>query len=334
MHFHTRAPHAAAVLEPEANSTAAIECALAAEAVVVRHLVKAYKSVRAVNDISFTVAPGEMLGLLGPNGAGKTTTLSMILGLRRPDSGEVSIFGERVDPKNRRYKAMLGAQLQRTEFPENWTPFEVLRLFATFHPDPFSPADLLARFGLEGKRSALVKTLSGGQLRRLGLAVAIVGRPQVLCLDEPTSGLDAHARRTLWEIIRELRESGLTILLTTHSMEEAESLCDRVAIIDDGRILAIDPPRRLIQRHFPERAIEFEASGPLDTETLEALPSVSRAQVGEPGCYTLFTEDPLSALAALLRWAESRRLPLADVRIRTATLEDVFIQMTGRRIHA
>lgn len=303
-------------------------------AVVARDLHKAYRHVRAVNGISLTVNCGEIVGLLGPNGAGKTTTLEMILGLRRPDAGTVRILGEAVSPRNPRYKRLIGAQLQRTEFPETWTVREVLELFATFYPRPIPPEELLERFGLREKRNALVKTLSGGQLRRLGLAAALIGRPRVVCLDEPTSGLDAHARRILWDLIAELRQSGLTLLLTTHSMEEAERLCDRVAIIDEGRILAADTPRRLIREQFPERAVEFEVAEVLEPALLERLPAISRAQAGPGGRYTLFTEDPILALASLLGWAEESGLVLDDVHIRSATLEDVFLRLTGRRILA
>jgi ABC-2 type transport system ATP-binding protein len=200
--------------------------------VEVTHLRKSYKTITAVRDISFSVTQGEIFGLLGPNGAGKTTTLEMILGLRTPDAGSVRICGMESTPANKRVKAVIGAQLQRTEFPPKWTTYEVLDMFAAFYSHPISPDRLLDRFGLQEKRHSLVKTLSGGQLQRLGLAVALIGQPRVVCLDEPTSGLDAHARRALWELIEELRESGLTLLLTTHSMEEAERLCNRVAIID------------------------------------------------------------------------------------------------------
>lgn len=304
-----------------------------APAVEVSHLRKAYKTVRAVDDISFTVEPGEMLGLLGPNGAGKTTTLQMILGLRPPDAGSVRICGLEVKRSDDRYKTMIGAQLQRTEFPVKWTTFDVLDLFAAFYPNPFPPMELLERFGLQEKRNARVETLSGGQLQRLGLAVALVGRPKVVCMDEPTNGLDAHARRSLWELIQELQRSGLTLLLTTHSMEEAERLCDRVAIIDGGRILAIDSPQRLIQRHFPERALQIETDSEFtDVRLLEQLPSVSRVQQGAPGQFTLFTAEPVPALTALLEFAAARELRVANVQIRTATLEDVFLDMTGRRI--
>jgi ABC-2 type transport system ATP-binding protein len=295
---------------------------------------KAYKKVQAVDEISFSVASGEIMGLLGPNGAGKTTTIEMILGLRRPDAGSVRICGLKVSASNREVKALIGAQLQRTEFPGVWTVFEVLDLFATFYPRPMHVDELLDRFGLVEKRHALVRTLSGGQLRRLGLAVALVGRPRVLCLDEPTSGLDAHARRTLWDLIADLRRTGLTLLLTTHSMEEAEQLCDRVAIIDQGRILELDAPRRLVQRYFPERAIQFESAHALDPSVLEALPGVTRVQMEPPGTFALFTSDPVPTLSALLQWADAETRTLLNIQIRTATLEDVFLQMTGRRIHS
>src|ERR1043165_7862823 len=249
--------------------------------IAVDKLFKNYGSIRAVDGISFSVEAGEIFGMLGPNGAGKTTTVEILEGLREADSGRAEVLGMNISRDGAKVKEQVGVALQTVTMMPNLSPAELLTLFGSFYPRSVDADVLLERLGLQEKRNARVQTLSGGQQQRLSVALALVSDPQVVFLDEPTTGLDPQARRSLWDVIEEMRMAGKTVFLTTHYMEEAEKLCDRVAIMDHGRILALDSPQGLVKSQFSERAIQFvvpEGTGP---ETFEGLPSVIRAAAEE-----------------------------------------------------
>ncbi len=300
-------------------------------AIRVDNLVKSYGGVRAVDGISFSVEKGEVFGMLGPNGAGKTTTSEILEGLRTSDSGRAEVLGMDLGREAAKVKTQVGVALQSTSLFPNQTPWELLDLFGSFFPKCVSPDSLLDRLGLQEKRNARVQTLSGGQQQRLAVALALVNDPQLVFLDEPTTGLDPQARRSLWEVIEEMRASGKTVFLTTHYMDEAERLCDRIAIMDHGKILALDSPDGLVKSEFPERAIEFEAPEGTAPESYADLAGVLRA-ASESDLVVLYSDAVQKTLAALLERAETQGLELGDIRIRRATLEDVFLKLTGRRI--
>jgi ABC-2 type transport system ATP-binding protein len=292
---------------------------------------KRYGNLTAVDGISFEVARGETFGLLGPNGAGKTTTLEMIEGLRRPDGGRLSVLGHDVVRQCREVQELIGVQLQSQALWPDLTAEETLKAFAAVFRRPVPLADLLARFSLVEKRRVLVKGLSGGQKQRLALATALVNDPEVILLDEPTTGLDPSARLSFWDLIRDLRSGGKTLIITTHYMEEAEALCDRVAIMDRGRIVALDTPRQLVRGLSFDSTVEcsFRASVPLDI--LRSLPAVHAAK-GEDGAFFLYTEDVSATLAALMDVRDAEGDRVQSLHVRTATLEDVFVSLTGRSL--
>ena len=304
---------------------------MAGEVIVVEELTKRYGELTAVVGISFSVRRGEVFGLLGPNGAGKTTTVECLEGLRVPDEGRLSVLGMTPSPTNYALKARLGIQLQESAFFPRLTVEETLRTFARLYPRSRSVDELIGLLSLPDKRKTLVKDLSGGQRQRLAVALALVNDPDLLILDEPTAGLDPQARHALWDVIRRMQAEGKTVLLTTHYMEEAEALCDRVAILDHGRIIALGAPRELIAQHFRETAVELEFAGPIDEELLRSFPGVTRL-VPEDSHYTLYTIAVPETLGALMRLASEGRLPLRDLRWRRASLEDVYLALTGRRI--
>jgi ABC-2 type transport system ATP-binding protein len=301
------------------------------DAIQVEDLVKSYGGVRAVDGIRFSVAEGEIFGMLGPNGAGKTTTVEILEGLRDADGGRAEVLGIDVRRENGRVKEQIGVALQTATLMPNLTAWELLDLFGAFYPRAVDPDALLSLVDLEEKRDARVQTLSGGQQQRLSVALALVNDPRLVFLDEPTTGLDPQARRRLWEVIQQVRESGKTVLLTTHYMEEAERLCDRVAIMDHGRILALDPPGELVRAQFAERAIQFTAPAGAVAESFADLPGVLRV-AAENGDMVLYSDSVQRTLAALLERAEAQRLELGDIHLRRSTLEDVFLKLTGRRI--
>jgi ABC-2 type transport system ATP-binding protein len=300
-------------------------------AIRVDGLVKTYGPNRAVDGISFEVEKGEIFGLLGPNGAGKTTTVEILEGLRDADSGAVEVFGHDVRRSPGKVKHEIGVALQTTTLMQNLTSWEILDLFGSFYQRSVSPDVLLKKMGLEEKRNSQVKTLSGGQQQRLSVALALVNSPQLVFLDEPTTGLDPQARRGLWEVIVEMRKEGLTVLLTTHYMEEAEQICDRIAIMDHGKVLAMDTPSRLVKAQFTERAIQFQKPEGTSADDFATLPSVLRA-AEEDGDVVLYSDQVQRTLGALLDKADGQKIELDDVHVRRATLEDVFIKLTGRRI--
>lgn len=297
-----------------------------------RGLVKRYGRTVALDGFSLQVRAGEIVGLLGPNGAGKTTAVELMEGLRRPDAGECRICGFDSLRESRAVRHRIGVALQAVRLPDYATVLEVLQLYASFYENPVPAGDLLRQFGLEEKARTQWWHLSGGQRQRLALAVALIGRPSVLFLDEPTTGLDPQARHALWDVILGLREEGRAILLTTHYMDEAERLCDRVVILDHGRILAEGTPRQLAREYGPEAAVELDTGGaPADLAALARLPAVTGVRE-EDARVILHTANPPATVMALAQYAQERSLPLSDLRIRSATLDDVFMALTGRRL--
>jgi ABC-2 type transport system ATP-binding protein len=303
-------------------------------AIVVNDLKKYYGQTRAVDGISLTVEAGEVFGMLGPNGAGKTTTTEIIEGLRLPDAGTVRVLGLDVKRQARQVKERIGVQLQTTALYPRLTVREVLTLFATFFHGPKRSTDeLIDLVNLREKEKTLSKDLSGGQRQRLSVALALINRPEIVFLDEPTTGLDPQARRAMWETIRQIQAAGATVFLTTHYMDEAQRLCDRVAVVDAGKIIALNTPAALISEHFRERAIEFELSGPMPAEgTFRALKGVTRPAVREGEHVTLYSADTTATLGHLTDLSESGQLKFDDLHVRRATLEDVFLKLTGKHI--
>jgi ABC-2 type transport system ATP-binding protein len=301
----------------------------------VRGLRKAYADVVAVNGLDLEIAPGECFGLLGPNGAGKTTTIEICEGLLAPDEGEVTVLGKTWDRNERELRERLGIQLQETQLSEKLTVLETLRLFRSFYKKGSDIDQVIGRVQLDEKRNARVGKLSGGQKQRLALACSIVGEPDLLFLDEPTTGLDPQSRRQLWDLINEFKSSGRTTVLTTHYMDEAEILCDRVAIVDHGKVIAQGSPRQLIESLGAEHVVEFGLTGGrvdgLTAEFLKGLPGVQSARVLEDG-YELSVGELHRAVPALLSALAQRNLELSKLTTHSATLEDVFVHLTGRQL--
>jgi ABC-2 type transport system ATP-binding protein len=298
--------------------------------VTVRDLRKRYDGVEAVRGVSFAIEEGEIFGLLGPNGAGKTTTVECLVGLREPDAGELHVCGLDARRHPREVKQKIGVALQSTSLQDKITPREALRLFASFYRRHEDVAALLARFALTEKADARFDTLSGGQRQRLALALAFVNRPELVFLDEPTTGLDPQARRELHDAIAGMKRDGYTVLFTTHYLDEAEALCDRVAIIDGGRIVATGTPRELITQAAGLQAVTLTTARPLARERIAALPGVREVQAGtdERGPVRFQTDDATASLAALTGWLQAERIELLDLHVRKASLEDVFLRLT------
>jgi ABC-2 type transport system ATP-binding protein len=300
----------------------------------VLHLRKAYKDVVAVDGLDLEVQAGECFGLLGPNGAGKTTTVEICEGLTPPDSGEVEVLGRRWSSDAAQLRQRLGIQLQDTQLSEKLTVHETVRLFRSFFRQGAEASEVIARVQLEEKQNSRVGDLSGGQKQRLALACALVGDPDFLFLDEPTTGLDPQARRQLWELIEEFKESGRTILLTTHYMDEAERLCDRVAIMDHGKEIALGTPRELIAATCAEQMVEFTAgsvSHALDVPALRRIEGVREIRT-ENGAVLMQVTQLHTSVPALLAELTRQNVPLTELRTHSATLEDVFVTLTGRHL--
>ena len=302
-------------------------------AVHVQELYKRYGEIRAVDGTTFTIATGEVFGLLGPNGAGKTTLVECILGLRQPDAGRITVLGMAQGGQSTQIKTRIGAQLQTTGLYPRLTTRELVDLFGQLFPTALPTDEVLERVGLQEKARARSTDLSGGQRQRLAVALALVNDPDLVFLDEPTTGLDPQARRKLWDVVRDLQRAGKTVLLTTHYMEEAEQLCDRVAIMDHGQIIALDTPAALIHQHFQETAIEFVALGEPPRDRLAALPGVTQT-LFENGRRTLYSTDVPRTMAGLFDQITAGTLDFKDMTVRQATLEDVFLKLTGRRIRS
>jgi ABC-2 type transport system ATP-binding protein len=297
-------------------------------AITAEGLVKDYGAVRAVDGVSFSVGAGEFFGILGPNGAGKTTTLEMVEGIREPDAGLVRLLGEPVWPRNPRLLSRIGVQLQASAFFERLTCREQLQTFGDLYGVPRGRADeMLELVGLTDKAGVREDQLSGGQRQRLSIACALVHAPDVVFLDEPTAALDPQARRNLWDLLRDIQADGTTVVYTTHYMDEAEILCDRVAIMDAGRILALDTPAALVRGLEAATRVALPR-GVLDAVTARALPGADSAQEMEDEV-VLSTREPARLVAAL-----AERQALDGVSVRTATLEDVFLTLTGRKYRA
>jgi ABC-2 type transport system ATP-binding protein len=302
------------------------------EAVIrVDELRKTYGQTRAVDGVSFDVQPGEVFGLLGPNGAGKTTTVEILEGLRKPDAGSVRVLGIDVARDADALKERIGVSLQTAALYPKLTVVELLDLFRGFYRRGRPTAELVTLLGLDEKRSTRTSDLSGGQRQRLAVALALVNEPEVVFLDEPTTGLDPAARRSLWDIVRSLQSEGKTILLTTHYMEEAEVLCDRLAIMDHGRILASGTVPELVDNRFRERSVRFEGIVGLDDGRLAALPGVSQVK-HENGEVVLFTRDVPATIGAVLATTERLGQEPRNLAVRRATLEDLFLDLTGRAL--
>ena len=300
-------------------------------AIEVVHLRKSYGMTVAVDDVSFSVAEGEIFGILGPNGAGKTTTIECAIGLRTPDSGSVRVLGLIPGVDKEQLHLVVGAQLQASALPGMLRVGEILGLYRSFYRRPADVDGLVGVLGLAGKRRAFYKTLSGGQKQRLSIALALIGRPKIAMLDEMTTGLDPQARRDTWDLIEGVRDRGATIVLVTHYMEEAERLCDRVALIDRGRVVAIDSPAALAQRAGGGQRVRFVPSGAFDDRLLTGLPEVKGVE--RHGAQVVVTGSGDLVSAVILALA-SAGLTAREVQVESATLEDAFVRLTGRHLHS
>ena len=300
----------------------------------VQDLEKHYGDVKAVDGISFHVQPGEIFGFLGPNGAGKTTTIEVLEGFHRQDRGEVKVLG--LDPQADHYalQERIGVMLQETELYRDLRVGELLTLFASYYRNAVNPDDLLEMIGLEAKKRAFIRELSGGQRQRVVFILTLINDPELIFLDEPTAGLDPQSRRAIWNWINRGRQEGKTVFLTTHYIEEAERLCDRVAISDHGRIIALDTPQRLRASAQVENRIEFTTEGNLNTAKLQSMPVITNVVEHGRSAYTIFAQEAEPALKSLIELSEENGFRIRGLHVEGASLEDVFIQLTGRRIRA
>jgi ABC-2 type transport system ATP-binding protein len=316
--------------EPVARGTAVTRDAV----IEIQGLRKRYGSFMAVDGVDLTVYEHEIFGILGPNGAGKTTTLEMVEGLREPDGGTIRVAGIDVTRDSTAVKRVIGVQLQTTALFDYLTGSELIALFAAMYggrTDAERVDELIRLVSLEEKADAYVNQLSGGQRQRLSIALAMVNDPRIVFLDEPTTGLDPQARRNLWDLIRQLRDAGKTIVLTTHYMEEAEVLCDRVAVMDHGRIIACDSPLALIQSLDQQATIRARLDQDLDADLLARLPGATAARIDD-GQLELHTEDVPATLTGLLELTREQGVRLDSLSSSSATLEDVFLAYTGRSL--
>ena len=303
----------------------------------VTDLIKSYGDIEAVKGISFDIKEGEVFGMLGPNGAGKTTTVEIIEGLREPDSGSVTVLGLDALKNVRAVKERIGIQLQSPALFPALNVQEIVDFFRNLYKKSIPSSEVINMVSLEGSRNVLVKNLSGGQQQRLSVALAFVNDPEIMFLDEPTTGLDPQARRSMWEVIENLRMTGKTVFLTTHYMEEAERLCDRVAVMDHGDIIALGRPQQMIKEHFKERAIQFKMTDYPSKETLAGLAGVTSIATEKRGNddeeeVVLYSSNISATIASLMDMAAGMNSEVYDLFIRQASLEDVFLKLTGRRI--
>ena len=324
-----------------------ISCAIMEPAVQVENLVKRFGTFTAVDGVTFAVERGEVFGILGPNGAGKTTTLEIIEGLQKPTEGRVSVLGLDIQSKTSEVKARIGVQLQASAYYDYLNLTEILALLGSFYPNKTAPAILLEQVGLSDKAVNRVAELSGGQKQRFAVAASLVNNPELVVLDEPTTGLDPQARRNLWGLIKEVNQRGVTVVLTTHSMDEAELLCSRLAIMDHGKLLAVDTPRNLVNKLEASYAVKLTMDQPMTMAQLEALNGrVEVLQSGEqddPGAedgesssaentYLLRLANSPSALKSMLDEIAKIGLGLENLQITPVTLEDVFLELTGTEL--
>ncbi|HKV47337.1 MAG TPA: ABC transporter ATP-binding protein [Candidatus Acidoferrales bacterium] len=304
---------------------------MAAPVIEVKDLYKSYGSVEAVRGVSFAVEEGEVFGLLGPNGAGKTSTVEILEGLRTPDSGLVRVCGLDPQQSGDRFKERIGAILQSTNLPDKLRVKEAIELFADLYQKHADTDELLKRFQLVEKSSAFYKSLSGGQKQRLALAMALVNDPQVVFLDEPTAGLDPQVRREIYDIIEDLKHAKKTVLITTHYIEEAERLCDRVAIVDSGKVIAHGTPRELKHNSAGSTRIEVRLARPLTNGALAHIDAVTNCREFD-GSYVLHSSRPPATIVALVKQLDAEGNELQSLEMFSPTLEDVFIELTGRRL--
>jgi ABC-2 type transport system ATP-binding protein len=297
--------------------------------VEVQGLRKLYGGRAVVDEVSFEVEAGEIFGIVGPNGAGKTTTVECIEGLRRPDAGRIRVLG--LDPQRdaRQVHRLLGAQLQQSRLPDRLEVWEAIDLYATFYEDPADPDELLELLGLTEHRNTRFAKLSGGQQQRLSIALALVGRPQVAVLDELTTGLDPRARRDTWTLIEQVRDRGVSILLVTHSMDEAERLCDRLAVIDRGRIVALETPAAIVAQAGGEHRLRFVPSVPVDSTRLAGLAEVTDVEQRQDALVVTGNEQ---VVQVVLAWLDREQVVAAQLRVVQPNLDDAFVALTGRSL--
>jgi ABC-2 type transport system ATP-binding protein len=299
-------------------------------AVEISHLRKTYGPLVAVDDVSLSVTEGEIFGILGPNGAGKTTTVECAIGLRSPDSGTIRLMG--IDPHvdKDRIHEITGVQLQAGSFPAKLRVGEIIDMYRSFYRHPADVSELTAALGLADKRRSYYRSLSGGQQQRLSVVLALIGAPRIAVLDEMTTGLDPQARRDAWELIEHIRDRGTTVLLVTHFMEEAERLCDRVALIDAGKIAALDTPAGLAARAMGAKTVRFLPSAPFDESLLTNLPEVAAIEHDGHHVVVSGTGELVTAVIVAMHNAG---VDASDVRLDASTLEDAFVRLTGRHLH-
>ena len=325
-----------------------ISCAIMEPAVQVENLIKRFGTFTAVDGVTFAVERGEVFGILGPNGAGKTTTLEIIESLQKPTEGRVSVLGLDIQSNASEVKARIGVQLQASAYYDYLNLSEILSLLGSFYPKKAKPSSLLEQVGLSEKAKSRIPELSGGQKQRFAVAASLVNNPELVILDEPTTGLDPQARRNLWSLIREVNQRGVTVVLTTHSMDEAELLCSRLAIMDHGKLLAVDTPRNLVNRLEASYAVKLTMDKPMTTDQLEKLHGrveilhtngegngQANDENGEASplenTYLLRLPNP-SALKAMLDEITDTGLGLENLQITPVTLEDVFLELTGTEL--
>jgi ABC-2 type transport system ATP-binding protein len=298
----------------------------------VNHIRKSYGSTVAVEDVSLAVNKGEIFCIVGPNGAGKTTTVESMIGLREPDGGTIKVLG--MDPQKDRIALAqrIGIQLQQAAIPQRLKVWETIDLFASFYEKTIPWEPLLEKWGLAEKRNTHFQNLSGGQKQRLFIALALVNDPEIVFLDELTTGLDPQARRGTWELVEAIREQGKTVVLVTHYMDEAEALCDRLAIIDQGKVIAMDTPQALIQKTSSEKRVVFQTNGRFDPELLQSLPTVIRVEQKGQRVTVYGKGDKL--VSAVINNLESNQIQFEDLRTEQPNLEDVFLALTGKAIRA
>jgi ABC-2 type transport system ATP-binding protein len=300
--------------------------------VIVKNLTKRYGQLVAVNDVSFSIEKGEIFGLLGPNGAGKTTTVEMIEGLRKPDSGSIEVCGIDALKELGKIKEIIGVQLQTTTLYDKIRVKEVIELFGGYYRKSLPTSQILEEVSLTDRKDSFVSTLSGGLQQRLAMALALVNDPEVLFLDEPTTGLDPQARRNVWSIIEDLKGRGKTVILTTHYMEEAEQLCRRVGIIDQGKIIAMDTPGNLITNSGLAATIEFSCLPEEQDKMLQKLAGIGKISRQDNNRFVIHTNESFRVLQEIARISVENNLNLKNITVREATLEDVFLSLTGKRL--
>ncbi len=293
----------------------------------VTDLTKRYGDRAAVDRVSFSVEEGEIFGILGPNGAGKTTAVESIAGLRTPDSGTIRVLG--LDPRRDRdrLRSLVGVQLQESELPDRMTVREALELFAAFYENPADPDGLIADLGLDDKRDTAYRNLSGGQKQRLSIALALIGQPRIAILDELSTGLDPQARRETWQLIESIRDCGVTVLLVTHLMEEAERLADRIAVVAEGRVIALDTPAGIVSMVDAEQRLRFRPSAPIADTLLTDLPEVRRVERSGPSVVVTGTGNLIQVVTSVLA---RHQIVANDLRIEQANLDDAYLALTSR----